>query len=235
MINRASLKNENDFLITPGEGLGVVKSISWKDILKTRYWSTDVTDAKPLVTVPITRPLNELLRKGVSSPRAEQSWKPEGLTLRTLHCISLSPFWDCKEQISLGHVQGGSVQFILSVEFDSLRSHESQHARPPCPLLTPGVYSNPCPLSRWCHPTISPSVAPFSSCPQSFPTSGSFLMSQLYASGGQSIGVSASTSVFAMNTQDWSPLGWTGWISLLSKGLSRFFFKHQFFDVQLSL
>ena len=86
--------------------------------------------------------------------------RPEGLTRRTLHCISLSPFWDCKEQISLGHVQGGSVQFILSVEFDSLRSHESQHARPPCPLLTPGVYSNPCPLSRWCHPTISPSVAP---------------------------------------------------------------------------
>ena len=92
---------------------------------------------------------------------------------------------------------------------NSLRPHESQHARPPCPLPTPGVYPNPCPLSQWCHPAISSSVVPFSYCPQSFPALGSFPMSQLFASSGQSIGVSASTSVLPMNTQDWSPLGWT--------------------------
>ena len=133
-----------------------------------------------------------------------------------------------------------SVQFIHSVVFDSLRSHEPQHARPPCPSSTPRVHPNPCPLSRWCHPTISSSVVPFSSYPQSFPASGSFQMSQLIASGGQSIGVSASASVLQMNIQDWSPLGWTGWISLQSKGLSRGFSnitvqKHQFFCSQLSL
>ena len=104
---------------------------------------------------------------------------------------------------------------------NSLRPHEQQHARPPCPLPTPGIHPNPCPLSQWCHPTISSSVLPFSSCPQSFPASGSFQMSQLFVSGGQSIGVSASTSVLPMNTQDWSPSGCTGWISLQSKGLSR--------------
>ena len=116
-----------------------------------------------------------------------------------------------------------SVQFSHSVMSDSLRPHEPQHARPPCPLPTSGVYPNPCPLSQWCHPTISSSVIPFTSCPQSFPESGYFQMSQFFTSGGQSIGVSASTSVFPMNTQDWSPLGWTGWISLQSKGLSRVF------------
>ena len=114
-----------------------------------------------------------------------------------------------------------AVQFSSSVVSDSLRPHELQHARPPCPSPTPGVHPNPCPLSWWCHPTISSSVVPFSSCPQSFPASGSFQMSQLFASVGQSIGVSASASVLPMNTQDWSPLGWTGWISLQSKGLSR--------------
>ena len=97
----------------------------------------------------------------------------------------------------------------------SLWPHESQHARPPCPSPTPGVYSNPCPLSQWCHPAISSSVIPFSSCPQSFPAPGSFSMSQLFAWGSQSIGVSASTSVLPMNTQDWSPLGWTGCRKLL--------------------
>ena len=131
------------------------------------------------------------------------------------------------------------VQFSRSVMSNSLRPHESQHARPPCPSPTPRVYSNSCPSSRWCHPTISSSVVPFSSCPQSFPASGSFLMSQFFASGGQSIGVLASKSVLPMNTQDWSPLGWTGWISLQSKGLSRTFSnttvqKHQFFGAQLS-
>ena len=98
-----------------------------------------------------------------------------------------------------------------------LRLHGLQHTRPPCPSPTPGVYSNSCPLSRWYHPTISSSVVPFSSCLQSFPASGCFRMSQFLASGGQSIGVSASTSVLPMNIQDWFPLGWTGWISLLSK------------------
>ena len=118
---------------------------------------------------------------------------------------------------------------------DSLQPHESQPARPACPSQTPGVYSNSCPLSRWCRPAISSSVVPFSSCPQSLPASGSFPTSQLFAWGGQSIRVSASGSVLPMNTQDWSPLGWTGWISLQSKGLSRVFSnttvkKHQFFQ-----
>ena len=107
-----------------------------------------------------------------------------------------------------------SVQFTHSVMSDSLWPHEPQHARPPCPSSIPGVYSNSCPSSQWCHQTISSSVVPFSSCPQSFPASGSFPMSQLFASGGQSIEVSASTSVLPMDTQDWSPLRWTGWISL---------------------
>ena len=112
------------------------------------------------------------------------------------------------------------VQFSHSVMFSSLWPHEPQHARPPCSSPTPGVHSNPCPSSRWCHPTISSSVVPFSSWPQSFPASGSFPGSQLFTWGGQSIGVSASTSVLPMNTQDWTPLEWTGWISLQSKGLS---------------
>ena len=131
-------------------------------------------------------------------------------------------------------------QFSCSVMSDSLWPHESQHARLPCPSPTPRVHSNSCPLSRWCHPTISSSIVPFSSHLQSFPASGSFQMSQLFASGGQSVEVSASTSVLPMNTQDWSPLEWTGWISLQSKGLSRVFSnttvqKHQFFGAQLSL
>ena len=116
-----------------------------------------------------------------------------------------------------------SVQFSCSVMSNSLRPHEPQHARPPCPSPTPGVYPNPCPLGRWCHPTIISSVAPFSSCPRSFPASGFFPMSQLFTSGGQRIGASASASVLPMNIQDWFPLGGTGWISLQSKGLSRVF------------
>ena len=114
-------------------------------------------------------------------------------------------------------IQFSSVQFSHSVVSNSLWTHEWQHARPPCPSPTPRVHPNPCPLSWWCHPAISSSVVPFSTCPQSFPASGSFQMSQLFASDGQSIGVSASTSVLPMNIQDWSPLGWTGWISLQSK------------------
>ena len=135
--------------------------------------------------------------------------------------------------------QFSSVQFSRSAVSDSLRPHKLQHARPPCPSPTPGVYSNPCPSSWWCHPAISSSVVPFSSCPQSLPASGSFQMSHLFPWSGQSIGVSASASVRSMNTQDWSALGWTGWISLQSKGLSRVFSnttvqKHQFFGAQLS-
>ena len=140
--------------------------------------------------------------------------------------------WLCGSQFS-------SVQFSRSVLSDSLRPHESQHTRPPCPSPTPGDHSDSCPSSRWCHPDISFSVIPFSSCPQSLPASGSFTMSQLFAWGGQSIRVSALASVFPMNAQNWSPLGWTGWISLQSKGLSRVFSnttvqKHQFFGAQLS-
>ena len=133
-----------------------------------------------------------------------------------------------------------TVQFSSSVVSDSLQTHGSQHAKPPCPSPTPGVYSNSCPSCWWCHPTISSSVIPFISCLQSFPAWASFQMSQLFSSGGQSTGVSASTSVLPMNTQDWSPLGWTGWISLQSKGLSRVFSnttvqKHQFLGIQLYL
>ena len=133
-----------------------------------------------------------------------------------------------------------SVHFNRSVMSDSLRPHELPHATPPCPSPTPRVHPNPCPLSQWCHPTISSSVVPFSSCPQSFPASGSFPMSQLFTSGGQSIGVSASASVLQMNTQDCFPLGWTGWISLQSKDSKESsptpqFKKHQFFCAQLSL
>ena len=132
-----------------------------------------------------------------------------------------------------------SVRFSHSAMSNSLWPHEWQHARPPCPSPTPGAYPNSFPLSQWCHLTISSSVVPFS-CPQSSSASGSFQMSQFFASGGQSIGVSASTSVLPMNTHDWSPLGWTGWISSQSKGLSRAFCnttvqKHQFFGTQLSL
>ena len=130
-----------------------------------------------------------------------------------------------------------SVQFSHSVLSDSLWPHGLQHGRPPCPSPTPRVYPNSCPLSQWCHPTISFSVIPFSSHLQSFPASEPFQMSQFFESGGQRIGVSASTSVLPMNIQDWSPLGWTGWISLQSKGLSRIFSnttvqKHQFFGTQ---
>ena len=144
-----------------------------------------------------------------------------------------------------GQVQScpeGSVQSLSRVWL--CRPDGLQHARPPCPLPTPGVYSNSCPFSRWCHPTISSSVIPFSSCLQSFPASGSFQMSQFFTSGGQSIGVSALASVLPMNTQDWSPLGWTGWISLQSKGLKSLLQHHSskasilwhsvFFIVQLS-
>ena len=144
----------------------------------------------------------------------------------------------------INYILWTSVQFSCSVVSDSLQTHELQHTRPPCPSPTPGVYSNSCPSSRWCHPAISSSVIPFSACPKSLPASGSFQMCQLFAWGGQSIGVSASTSVLPMNTQDWSPLGWTGWTSSQSKGLKSLLQHHSskasilrhsaFFTIQLS-
>ena len=138
----------------------------------------------------------------------------------------------------LSDLQFSSVS--RSVMYNSLQPHGLQHARPPCPSPTPGAYSNSYPLSRWCHPTISSSVVPFSYHLQSFPASGSFPVAQFFASDSQNIGVSVSASVLPMNIQDWSPLGWTGWISLPSKGLSRIYSnttvqKHQFFSTPLSL
>ena len=139
--------------------------------------------------------------------------------------------WKCKSP--------SSVQFSHSVVSNSLRPHESQDTKPPCPSPTPRVHSNSCPSSRWCHPAISFSVVPFSSCHQSLRASEFFPMSQLFAQGGQIVAVSASASFLPKNTQDWSPLGCTDWISLQSKGLSRVFSnttvqKHQFFGTQLS-
>ena len=137
------------------------------------------------------------------------------------------------------HIQFSSVQFSYSVVSDSLQPRESQHARPPCPPPTPGVHSDSRPSSQWCHPAISSSVVPFSSCPQSLPASGSFPMSQIFVWGGQSTGVSALASFLPKKSQGWSPSEWTGWISLQSKGLSRVFSnttvqKHLFFGTQLS-
>ena len=140
----------------------------------------------------------------------------KGIYLPLLHNLTSSLFPKAKSDSSISSVQFSSIIQSCLTLFDTM-NHSTQ---PPCPSPTLGVYSNSCPLSRWCHSTISSSVVPFSSHLQSFPALGSFQMSQLFASGGQSIGVSASTSVLSMNTQDSSPLGWTGWISLQSKGLS---------------
>ena len=176
-----------------------------------------------------------VLQQGIKIPEEEShvSWNQVAILPLRWSCMNL-----VRESLKFEdffNLTSFSVQFS-----HSLRPHEPKYARPPYPTPTPGVYPNSCPLSQWCHPTISSSVIPFSSCPQSFPASGSFQMSQLFTSGGQSIGVSASTSVSPMNTQDWSPLGWTGWISLQSKGLSKVFSntmvqKHQFFGTQFSL
>ena len=147
-----------------------------------------------------------------------------------------SSFWESKMK---GKENESSIQFSRSVVSDCLRPHELQHARPPCPSPTPRVHSNSRPSSRWCHSAISSPVVPFSSCPQSLPASESFPMSQHFTWGGQSTRVSALASFLPKNTQDWSPLEWTGWISLQSKGLSRVFSnatvqKHQFFSAELS-
>ena len=174
------------------------------------------------------------------------SWQIDGETVTDFvfwgSKITADGDWshEIKRCLLLGRkVMMNLVQFSRSVVSDSLGRHGPQQARPPCSSPTPGVRPNSCPLSQWCHPTISSSVVPFS-CLQSSPASWSFPMSQLFASGGQSIGVSASASVRSMNTRDWSPLGWTSWISLQSKGLSRVFSnttaqKHQFFSTQLCL
>ena len=151
-----------------------------------------------------------------------------------INCFQIDYLGD--ERICIGD---SSVQFSRSVVSDSLRPHESQHARPPCPSPTPGVHSDSHPMSQWCHPAISSSVVPFSSCPQSLPASESFPMSQHFAWGGQSTGVSALASFLPKKSQGWSPSEWTGWISLQSKGLSRVFSnitvqKHQFFGPQPS-
>ena len=151
---------------------------------------------------------------------------------------STMPVSHTRVKCFLTHLQFSSVQSLSRGWL--LWDHGLQHVRPTCPSPTPGVYPNSCPFSQWCNPTISSSVVPFSSCLLSLPASRPFQMSWLFASGGQSIGVSASASDLPMNTQDWSPLGWTGWISLQSKGLSRVFSntvlqKHQFFSAQLSL
>ena len=151
-----------------------------------------------------------------------------------------SPHTHSLEYTTVSKFVGGSlVHLSRSVVSDSFRPHELQHTRPPCPSPTPGVHPNPCPLSRWCHPAISSSVIPFSSCSQSLPASESFPMSQLFTWGGQSTGVSALGSFLPRKSQGWSPSEWTGWISLQSKGLSRVFSnttvqKHQFFSAQLS-
>ena len=152
---------------------------------------------------------------------------------RTSEWMKAKTSWQQDTLSELNHLLM-SVQFSCSVVSDSLWPHELKQARPPCPSATPRACSNSCPSGRWFHPNNSSSVVPFSSCLQSFPASGSFQMSRFFTSGGQSIGVSASASVLPMKTQDWSPLGWTSWISLQSKGLSRVFSnttaqKHQFF------
>ena len=201
------------------------------------------------------------VRRGLSHSAASDSLRPRGLQPNRplcpwdfsgksngVGCISSRRSSPPRDWACISHVSWFAGRFftcwaMLLSSVQSL-SHVRlfaglQNSRPPCPSPTPGVYSNSCPLNRWCHPTISSSVVPFS-CLQSFPASGSFPMSQLFASDGQSIGVSASASVFPMNIQDLSPLGWTGWISLQSKGLSRVFSnttvrKHHFFSIQLSL
>ena len=172
----------------------------------------------------------------VGIPFSRRSSKPRGWIC--VSCISgrFIYHWATGKALRLWF---SSIQFSLSVVSNYLWPHELQHARPPCPSPTPGVHSYSCPSSRWCHPAISSSVVPFSSCPQFLPASEFFPMSQLFAWGGQSTGVSASASFHPKNTQGWSPLEWTNWISLQSKGLSKVFSKttvqkHQFFSTQLS-
>ena len=214
-----------------------------------RYWCWERLKAKEKRAVE-----NEMVRSHhwLSGHELEQTLRDSGGQGGMVCCSPCG----CKESDTTEWLNNNKCQIGFSllfkdelVWFSSVQSlsrvqlmlpHESQHARPPCPSPTPGVYSNSWPLSRWCHSTISSSVIPFFSRLQSFPISGSFQVSQLSAWDGQSIGVSASASVLPMNTQDWSPLGWTGWISLQFKGLSRVSSnttvqKHKFFSARLSL
>ena len=185
---------------------------------------------------PVKEPLKRARGKSIQgSHRAGNSAAP-----RSYNILIQGSFCRVLRKKHVPIMGNNSVQFSCSIVSDSLRPYGLLYTRLPCPLSTPRAYSNSCPLSQWYHPTISSSVVPFSSCLQSCPTSGPFARSQFFTSGGQSIGVSASASVVPMNIQDWSPLGWTGWISLLSKGFSRVFSntiaqKHQFFSAQLSL
>ena len=179
-------------------------------------------------------------KEGISAPGAFIMDTGEAALDSPVHSLCCHPGGtrnDAKTWTLLSSDQFSSVAQSCLTLCDPM---DCSTARLPCLSPTPGAYSNSCPLSWWCHPTISSSVVPFSSCPQSFPASGSFQVSQLFTQGGQSIEVSASTSVLPMNIQDWFPLGWTGWISLQSKGFSRVFSnttvqKHQFFSAQLSL
>ena len=218
--------------------------------------------ACPIYRAPARKPKRIEHEKKCSSPKSVQrrdpefwdhewsmdnrslraSWSQEECGIDALLMLVLpSTLW-CNSDDSTAFIPSSvqSVQFSPAVVSDSLRPHGLWNARLPCPLPTPRVYSNSCTLSWWCHLTISSSIAPSSSCLQSFPASGSFQVNWFFASAGQSIGVSASGSVLPMNIQDWFPLGWTGWISLQSKGLSRVFSnttvqKHQFFSAQLPL
>ena len=210
-------------------------------------WFTDVSTNQGATLAPPGLTLHIPMREYM--PLRVGGWRRVLLTPQ--HCFQANSPSFCKVPLSFGaHTQLPiTVIYFPCVQFSSVTQscptlcswpHELQHARPPCPTSIPRAHPNSCPLSRWCHPTISSSVVPFSSCPQSFPASGSFQMSQLFGSGGQSIRVSASTSDLPMNIQNWSPLGWTGWISLQSKGLTRVLSnntvqKHQFFGAQLSL
>ena len=162
-----------------------------------------------------------LLEEGIQKAITQPKWKVELPNIWGKRIIFANLYRTGDITTCLALIPGS--QFSHSVVSYSLWPHRLQHARLPCPSPTPGVYLNSCPLSRWCHPTISSSVIPFSSCLQSFPASESFPVSQFFTSDGQNIGASASASFLPMNIQDWFPLGWTGWISLLSKGLSRVF------------
>ena len=215
--------------------------LAWSEQLVAQSCPTrcDPVDCSPtgFSVHGILCPWNSLGNTGVGCHASLQGiFPPQGLNQGLLQCRQILYHLSSKGSLILA-----SVQFSHSVVSDSLRLHGLQYARPPCPSPTPGVYSNSCPLSQWCHPTISASVIPFSSCLQSLPASGSFQMSQFFISGGQSIGVSASASALPRNIQDWYTLGWTDWISLQSKGLSRVFFsnttvqKHQFYCTMLSL
>ena len=175
---------------------------------------------------------------GSFHPVAPQSWKHGPCPSLGIFFVQASSLGEAAGRVAMGRCLWLGLQVAAVVQSLScvwlFTTHELQHSRLLCPSLSPWVCSNSYPLSQWCHPTISSSVTPFSSCPQSFPASGSFPLSQFFASDGQSIGVSASASVLPMNIQDWFPLGWTGWISWQSKGLSRVFSnttvqKHQFF------